>query len=86
MPVSDDLQLEPASYLLLVLLHKGDSHSPDDRASMAKYVESHKSEIEATCRVLEWLRLAAPAKAKSSWLEAQQFTSRLDGQATQALG
>jgi hypothetical protein len=25
-------------------------------------VETHKSEIEATCRVLEWLRLATPAK------------------------
>jgi hypothetical protein len=62
MSVSDELQPEPASYLLLVLLYKSDSRSPDDRASTAKYVESHKSEIEATCRVLEWLRLAAPAR------------------------
>jgi hypothetical protein len=62
MPVSDDLQLEPASYLLLVFLYKCNSHSRDDRTSTAKYVETHKSEIEATCRVLEWLRLAAPAR------------------------
>ena len=55
-----DLQLQPASYLLLVLLYE--SNLPSTKLSAEQYLKDNKSHIEATCRVLELLQLAKPAQ------------------------
>jgi hypothetical protein len=49
---------DPEAYLLFLIISRANEFETDGRLNMIGYLQSYGKEVQATCRVLEWLSLA----------------------------
>jgi hypothetical protein len=64
---------EPEAYLLFLIISRANQFEDDRPFTARRYLQDFEGEIQATCRLLEWLYLATPDTSSLGWRPSHEL-------------